>query len=312
MKPALTDPLSFVGCDVGKDEIVVFDSHSQRISQLANEEAVLASFAASLDPGVLVICEATGGYEATLLDALVRAGRSAHRADARKVKAFIRSFGTLGKSDAIDARALARYGQDRHEQLARWQPAEIDHAELSALILTRQDMVKTRTAWRNRRQAPAAVASMIDPICQILDEQIRKADAAIRDLIERCQPIARAVAALRTIKGMGLLSAASLLALMPELGSLDRKKAASLAGLAPHPNQSGSCDRYRRIRGGRPQVRRLLFMAALSAARYDPQLKAFKQRLIDNGKKPIVATTAVMRKMITIANARLRPYALTN
>ena len=106
--------------------------------------------------------------------------------------------------------------------------------------------------------------------------------------------------------GFGPVIASSLVALMPELGCLDRKQAAALAGLAPHPNQSGSRDGYRATRGGRPAVRRLLFMAALTAAKRDPKLSDFYKRLVANGKKPIVAITAVMRKIIVIANARLK------
>lgn len=306
MASITTLPSRFVGCDVGKQEIVIFDSRSRGITRLANRPAVLAAFAAGLEPDALVICEATGGYEAALLDALTAAGRATHRADARKVKAYIRSFGTLGKSDAIDARALARYGEDRHGELARWQPADKDRAKLSALVLTRHDMVTTRAAWRNRRKAPGALVSLIDPICKTLDDQVRAVETAIETLLDACQPLKRAVATLRSIKGLGPIVAPTLLALMPELGTLDRKQAAALAGLAPHPNQSGNSDGYRRVRGGRSQVRPLLFIAALTAARCDPQLKTFHQRLIANGKKPIVATTAVMRKMITIANARLR------
>lgn len=301
-----TTPSRFIGCDVGKEEIVVFDSRGQATTRIANTPDALACFAATLDPEALVICEATGGYEAALLETLVTAGRTVHRADARKVKAFIRSFGTLGKNDALDARAIARYGEERHHQLPRWQPADKDRLQLSALVLTRQDMIASRTAWRNRRKAPGALAAMIDPICQTFDEQIRAADAAIKTLLDTCQKLKRAFTTLRTIKGMAAVSAPALLALMPELGTLNGKQAAALAGLAPHPNQSGSRDGYRPIRGGRPDVRKILFMAALSAAKHDPQLKPFYQRLVANGKKRIVAITAVMRKIIIIANARLR------
>ena len=301
-----TTPSSFVGCDVGKQEIVVFDSRRQATSSIANTPEALARFAAGLDPGALVLCEATGGYEAGLLEALVAAGRAAHRADARKVKAFIRSFGTLGKNDQLDARAIARYGEERHDRLPRWQPADKDRLELSALVLVRQDMVDDRTAWSNRRKAPGALATMIDPIRKVLDEQISAVDAAIEKLLETCQPLKRDIATVRTIKGVAAVTAPGLLALMPELGTLDNKQAAALAGLAPHPNQSGSRDGYRIVRGGRPQVRRLLFMAALTAARHDPSLRIFYQRLIANGKKRIVAITAVMRKIVIIANARLR------
>lgn len=301
---------SFIGCDVGKKEIVVFDSSRQATSRLTNEPKALAAFAASLDPDVLVICEATGGYEAALLHALVSADRPVHRGDARKIKAFIRSFGTLGKTDSIDARALARYGEERHGRLALWQPADEDRVQLNRLVLTRQDMVATRTAWRNRAQAPGAATSLIDPIVKQLDNQIRAADQAIGALIDNCQPLRNAVATLRSITGIGPITAPALLGLMPELGALDRKQAAALAGLAPHPNQSGNREGYRKLRGGRPEVRRLLFMAALTAAKRDPGLNAFFQRLVDKGKKRIVALAAVMRKMIVIANARLRQVHL--
>ena len=299
-------PSRFVGCDVGKNEIVAFDSASQKAERVLNTPTALAGFAAGLEKDALVVCEATGGYEAALLEALLAAGRAAHRADARKVKAFIRSFGTLGKNDDIDARALARYGEERHLRLPRWRPADRERAELAALVLTRQELVESRTAWSNRRKAPGAIASLIEPVCKTLDAQIRAVEAAIETLLGSCAPLRQAIATVRTIKGLGTVTAPALIALMPELGTLDRKQAAALAGLAPHPNQSGARDGYRRTRGGRPEVKRLLFLPAMTAVRHDPTLSAFYQRLIDNRKKPIVALVAVMRKIIVIANARLQ------
>ncbi len=147
-------PTRFIGCDVGKAEIVIFDSRTGHTTKISNTGAALARFAASLDPDGLVICEATGGYEAALLDALVTAGRPVHRADARKVKAFIRSLGTLGKSDAIDACALARYGSERHDRLARWQPRDHQRDRLHLLVTARRELVRERVAYRNRLQAP--------------------------------------------------------------------------------------------------------------------------------------------------------------
>ena len=121
---------------------------------IANEPRALFDFAASLDPACFVVCEATGGYEGDLLAALIAAGVPAHRADARKVKAFIRSFGTLGKTDAIDARALARYGKDRHAELPLWQARDRDRLRLQALVLTRRDLVRDRLAYANRAPPP--------------------------------------------------------------------------------------------------------------------------------------------------------------
>ncbi len=121
----------------------------------------LYDFAASLDPTCFVVCEATGGYERDLLAALLADGVPAHRADARKVKAFIRSFGTLGKSDAIDASALARYGRDRYAELPLWSAREPERLRLQALVLARRDLVKDRLAYANRRAAPAAEPSTL-------------------------------------------------------------------------------------------------------------------------------------------------------
>ncbi|MCW5954063.1 MAG: transposase [Propionibacteriaceae bacterium] len=307
-------PSCFVGCDVGKYHIVVFHSLTGRTATLPNRPEDLEAFAATLAPDSLTVCEATGGYEAALLTALHAAGRPVHRADARKVKAFIRSFGTLAKTDAIDARALARYAQERHARLARWQPAEHQRDRLQALVLTRCDLVAQRLACSNRFGAPGAepVRRYLATLLACLDDQIRAIEADIQTLLRQSSQLARHTAILRGIPGIGPATAAALLALMPELGTIGRRQAAALAGLAPHPNTSGSADRYRRIRGGRPEVRRVLFMAALSACKHNPTLRDFYKRLIANGKKPLVAITALMRKLVVIANAKLRAEPLHN
>lgn len=304
-----SSPRYFIGCDVGKDHVVVFDSRTRQTSKLANSPAALAAFAATLDDDCLVVCEATGRYEAALLDALTQAGLSAHRADARKVKAFIRSYGVLGKTDAIDAEALARYGEERHALLRRWQPEAAARQQLQALVTTRDSLIAGRTAWNNRAKAPvtAAIDSFIQPVLACFEAQIAAIDAAIAALVADDTTLRHTVTTLRTVTGIGPRTAAALAALMPELGQLDRRQAAALAGLAPHPNQSGASNRYRRTRGGRPEVKHLMFMPAMAAVRHNPELRAFHHRLIAAGKKPIVALVAVMRKLIVICNARLRP-----
>lgn len=300
-------PTVFVGCDVGKHDIVVARTNGDAIETIPNQAEALRVFVRSLPPECLVICEATGGYETALLDTLVSAGHAVHRADARKVKAFIRSHGTLGKTDAIDARALARYGLERHDRLPRWCPKSEDQCRLQALVLTRRDLVASRTAWNNRRKGPGAstITDICDPIVTAFEVQISRVDQAIADLVENGQ-LAPKAKVLIAIEGIGATTAYALLALLPELGSISHKKIAALAGLAPHPKQSGQSNAYRRIHGGRPIVRQSLFMAALAATRYNPVIKNFYQRLIANGKKPLVALAAAMRKIVTIANARLR------
>ena len=307
--PDLSTLAYVVGCDVGKTTIVVCDSRGTRTQSVPNAPAALEAFAASIDPAALVVCEATGGYEAALLQALVEAGVPAHRADARKVKAFIRSFGTLGKSDAIDARALARYGCERHAQLARWRQADAHRDALQALVLARRDLVDQRVAYTNRLLAPgaAAVEPYLRRILLCLQEQIAALEADAQALLAAHSPLGERVRRLRTIKGMGFLTAIAVVALMPELGALDRRQAASLAGLAPHPQQSGAGDGYRRTRGGRPEMKKVMFLAALTAVKHDATMKAFYDSLVARGKKKLVALVAVMRKMIVVANAILRP-----
>lgn len=301
-------PSRFIGCDVGKTAIVVFDSHTGLLQAVPNRPEDLAAFAAGLEPDCLVVCEATGGYEDALLAALLVAGCPAHRADARKVKAFIRSFGTLGKSDALDARALARYGAERHAGLLRWTAPDPDRERLQTLVLTRADLVDQRTACSNRLAAPGAepVRPQLEAVRSCLAAQIKALDEAIAHILRSLKTLARSEQALRSIGGVGPVTAAALLALMPELGRIGRRQVAALAGLAPHPNQSGAADAYRRTKGGRPQVKRILFMAALAASRADPVLSQAYRKLIKAGKKPIVAITALMRRIIVIANARVR------
>lgn len=301
-------PSRILGCDVGKAEIVVFDSRDGSTRSLPNRPGEMAAFAQGLGQDCLVICEATGGYENGLLAALLAAGCPAHRADARKVKAFIRSFGTLGKSDALDAKALARYGAERQASLPRWRAPDPARARLQTLVLTRIDLIDQRVACSNRLAAPGVepVRATLQALHACLCTQIAALEAAIAETLRSLDALARTEKALRSIRGVGPTTAAALIALMPELGQIGRRQAAALAGLAPHPNQSGANDAYRRTRGGRPDIRKALFMPALTAARHDPSMKPAYASLIANGKKPIVAITAIMRRIIVTANARVR------
>lgn len=296
-----------LGCDVAKAEIVIFDTASDKTSKLANTPAALAAFAATLGQNCLVICEATGGYENALLDALLAVGIAAHRADARKVKAFIRSFGTLGKTDAIDARALARYGTERQAHLPLWVARLPARQALAALVQLRRELVGDRLACSNRCQAPGQqTRELLAPLLACLAERIAAVEEKIRALLAATPELAQDIKLLRTVPGLGDITAQALLALMPELGTLNRRQAAALAGLAPHPRQSGKTDGYRLTRGGRPQIKHALFMAGLSAARPNSPFNAHYRKLIEAGKKPIVAVIAIMRKIVTIANARLK------
>lgn len=304
----------FIGCDVGKSSLVFCEHGHTATHEVANTKADIEAFAAKLDADCLLVCEATGGHESVLLNVVTVMGLAVHRADARKVKAFIRSHGVLGKTDAIDARQLALYAKERHESLLLWHEPNKNRQKLQSLVLTRQDMVADRVAWNNRLKAPGAehAKAHMRKILTCLEARISAIEADISTLLKGTPELARNEQVLAAIPGIGPTTAATLIALMPELGTLDRRQAAALAGLAPHPRQSGANNAYRRTKGGRPLVKRAIFMAALSASRTNPQLRQTYERLIKAGKKPIVALTAIMRKLIVIANAKLRDAALVN
>jgi len=298
----------FVGLDVGKDTVVVYDSQGQCCGSFSNEKSALLKLANHFCEQTLAICEATGGYETRVLQAFITAKIAIHRADARKVKAFIRSFGTLAKTDKLDAQALADYAQERQAKLILWVPLQKQRKTLQALVLRRDELVAMRTAENNRLQAPdnQSARSSIRLLLRHLQSQVKALEAKINALIESSKTLQQSRDTMQSVPGVGAITAASLLALMPELGSINRRQIASLAGLAPHPRDSGNATGYRNVRGGRTQVKRTLFMAALSASRNHPVLKQSYNKMIEDGKKPIVAITAIMRRLIVILNAKIR------
>ena len=301
-------PDRVLGIDVGKATLTVFDSRAGTLSVIDNTAPAIKALCEDLRPGTLVVCEPTGGYEAAVLAELAAAGIACHRADTLKVKAFLRSFGTLAKTDAIDARALARYAQERWQLLALVALSQARQAELAALVARRKDLVDLKVAETNRLKAPGmkAVRASCKVVLRCLQGQIARIDAAIEALLAKSPSLARRIAVSRSLPGVGPRTAITLAAMMPELGSLTRRQAASLAGVAPHPRDSGTLKGYRRMRGGRATIRPVLFMAALAASRAKGDLRLFYQRLVQNGKKPIVAIAALMRKIVVILNARLR------
>ena len=295
----------FIGFDVSKDSITAHNSQTGITEDIGNDPASLRRYVKHLNEHCLNICEPTGGYEAALLNTLAARRVPTHRADARKVKAFIRSLGIHGKTDAIDARALAEYGRERQTRLSLW----------SAPDAMRQELIAVQTAERHRSKAPVThrkagrhVNASCQRVLKAVAKEIEKVEEAIAAIMEADERLRTMEKILQSVKGVGPAIASTLIACMPELGKLSRRQVASLAGLAPHPRQSGKMNGYRRVSGGRKEVKRALFMAALVASRHNPDMKAFYQRLLENGKKPIVALTALMRKMLTILNAKIRDY----
>ena len=306
---------TFIGIDIGKDEFCVGIYPSSQASSYRNNKQGFTEFyeayQAVLKEG-LVVLETTGGDELALIYFLQDKQCAVHRANTRKVKYFIRSHGQLGKSDAIDALGLAHYGAERHTSLVLF--TENTEKTLLKLVTRRNDLKRMITQEKNRLQAPDQqdLKKSFEAVIASLTQEVTRIDEKIKTICSENTKLTQQKEVLKTIPGIGDVIATQLLALLPELGLADRKQIASLSGLAPHPNESGKKIGYRFTRGGRSQIKPIIFMAAMTAARSHSSLGQFYQRLINAGKKKMVALTALMRKIIVIANARMKDFYTKN
>lgn len=296
-----------LGLDVAQDSVTLHDLASRQTLTVANTDAALTAALLPFRDRQLAVCEATGGHEAVLLAVLLELGIPAHRADGGKINAFARSL-HLAKTDRLDARTLALYGRERGATLPLWTPPAAHQLELTALVRRRADLVATRKAERTRAKAPgaAAVAGSLARSLAFLDSEIKDLETALANLIAATPELTQRKTTLISIPGVGGIVATSMLALMPELGQISRRQAASLAGVAPHPDQTGTTRNRGRTKGGRRVLRPVLFIAALTAVRGDNQLSQFYKCLLAAGKSKRLALVAVMRKIVVIANARLK------
>ena len=304
-----TEIQSVLGLDVSCNTVTLFDSGTGRCLTIANDaEALRAALQPYQGTATLAVCEATGGHEDTLLGVLLELAIAAHRADPAKVNAYIKSFGKRAKNDPIDARWLSRYGRDRAAVLPQWQPAAPAQQKLELLVARRLDLVAMRVQEQNRLKAPRsrAIADNIQAHLAELERHIAALNAEIDTLIGESRDLALRARSLRSVPGIGPVLVPLLLAVMPELGSLNRRQVASLAGVAPHPKDSGKASWHRSTTGGRRQIRPALFIAALAACRGNNPLAVTYKALLKAAKPKRVALTAIMRKIITIANARVR------
>lgn len=307
---------SYIGIDIGKFNFVVSVHSLKKTQEYTNDASGIKTFIkeqkSALKDG-LCILETTGGHEMRLLLTLCEQNFKVHRADTRKIKNFIRSFGNDSKTDRLDAKALALYGYERSDRLDLFTPQSKQSLMLYELVQRRKDLKKMLVAEKNRFQAPRA--DVIKESCRVMIESITGQIAAITNeinlLIEQDLTLKPKKAILKTVPGIGDVTANELLVLLPELGTLSRREIASLAGLAPKANDSGQFNGHRSIRYGREGIKPILFMAAMAARNSNSSLKAFYEHLILYGKKKMVALTALMRKIIVIANARLRNASLT-
>jgi len=301
-----------VGIDISKGHVdVAVTGASFKGQRFDNDEEGHSALIAALQPlGVmLVVMEATGGYEAVLACALQAAGLPVAVVNPRQARDFAKSMGMLAKTDRIDARALAEYAQvlGKRTDLQRFLlPLSSQEQQLLAAMVTRRrQLLAMRTSERQRLGfAMPAIRPSLEAMILAIQAQLDDVETQMTGHVR--QHFGPLDALLRSAGGIGPVASATLIADLPELGRLNRRQISALVGVAPMAQDSGKSRGRRRIQGGRFEVRRVLYMAALVASRYNPMIKSFYERLVAAGKLPKVALVACMRKLLTSLNAMVR------
>jgi transposase len=299
---------AFAGIDVAKARLDVFvDSGGLRRSfdNTADGIQQLARFLRPLAPA-LVVMEATGRYERAAAIGLMDAGLEVAVVNPRQARDFARSSGRLAKTDAVDAQVLASFGRLLGPRPTP-RPSD-EQLRLEALVARRRQVVQMRTMEINRdkQTTDTFAARLLKQHLDQLEKQIDRLDREVARLIERHDDWRGKSQLLRSVPGIGVGTANALLAELPEIGSLGHKQVAALAGLAPYADDSGTLRGVRRIGGGRASVRTALYMAAVTAVRRNPVIKAFAERLEGLGKPYKVRITACMRKLLVTLNAIIK------
>ena len=297
-----------VGIDVSKDRLDVAVRPIGEVFALARDAEGLDSLIARLKPlaPAAIAVEATGGYETVVAASLGAAGLPVVVVNPAQVRAFAQALGKRAKTDPIDAAVLAHFVAATQPQI-RPLPDEATRL-LSDLVARRRQIIAMIVAERQRQKrfANQRLQKSIARLLAALQKELSALETEIDQAVRGSPAWREKEDLLASVPGIGPIIARTLIAELPELGTLDRRQIAALAGLAPWTRQSGKHKAKSLIGGGRASVRSALFMGALTAARWNPALKAFHQRLLAQGKRKVVATVAVARKLLTILNAILR------
>jgi transposase len=298
-------PILYVGLDVAKSSLQLdLANQPHRLTNDTKGHAQLLKLLRA-HPGAHLVCEATGGYEQSVVHVLHVAQIPVSIIEAGRIRHFARAKGLRAKTDPIDATVLSQYGRT-FQPAATLAPTAVQ-VRLRQLSTRRLQLLSTLTAETNRS------VHYTDKLClrqsrqlqRVLEKQIAQCDTEIAKLIAEDETLKTQAARLDAIPGVGVVTAATVLAELPELGKISHQAAAALVGVAPYNRDSGEQSGSRHIAGGRKEVRCALYMAALSAVRYDAILKAFYTRLRTAGKKPKVALVACMRKLVVLMNRLL-------
>lgn len=294
-----------IGCDISKAWLDVFDASTNKATRVANRVADITLYLATLPSTAVVVFEATAPYDEKLRRALGAAGLTAIRANPSRARDYARAAGFLAKTDAVDARMLATLPDKIGGEPA---PAfDADREALIAVHRRRDQLVETRATERGRAadEPDARARKSLARHIAWLDREIAALDGEIKAALAK-PAFAPVVSIVRSIKGVGEVTTATLVALLPELGTLSAKAIAALAGLAPINRDSGTMRGQRHIAGGRRRVRQALYMAALAAIRSVPRFKAFYLALKARCKHAKIAIVAVARKLLVTLNAMVR------
>lgn len=298
----------FVGIDVSQAQLDVHRLPDQQASRFDYDAAGIARLITWLteQPPALIVLEATGGLETTVVAELALAGLPVVVVNARQVRDFARALGRLAKTDAIDASVLARFAQDVRPPV-RPLPSD-DERELAELVSRRRQLVDLRTAESNRlKQARAkSVWKNIKNMLQLLDKRIAALERELEEHLHKSPIWREKDQLLRSVPGIGEVTSRTLLAELPELGRLNRRQIASLVGVAPINRDSGKWRGRRTVWGGRASVRSALYMASLTAIRCYAPIQTMFGQLVHRGKPKKLALVACMRKLLTILNAIVR------
>lgn len=300
-----------VGIDVSKAWLDVYWGSDESLTRVANEEKAIDALVKALKeraPASIVL-EATGGLQRLLVAGLVAAGLPVAVVNPRQVRDFAKATGRLAKTDQIDAKVLALFATAIRPAV-RALPDE-QTLEFADLLSRRRQLVEMLTMEKQRlKQAPGReVRKDLKKHIEWLENRLRASDDGLRQTLEQ-SPVWQAKRDLLSeVKGLGKVTVFTLLACLPELGTLDRKAIAALVGVAPLNRDSGTLRGKRRVWGGRAYVRAILYMATLTAIRSNPRIRAFNQQLRERGKVAKVAIVACMRKLLTILNAMIRDNA---
>lgn len=298
---------NYVGVDVSKSQLDVAVGQTGLDWQAGNDAVGIGKTVERLQAlqPTLIVIESTGGLEQPLMAELCAAGLPFALVHPARVRDFARSLGQLAKTDKLDARLLARFGEA--VQPAPTQLPSQDVQTLNALMLRRRQLLDVVVMEKNHLGSTRlALRSRVEKHLEWLEQELLEVEGLIEALLTQIPEFREKEALLRSAKGVGPVTAAKLLSALPELGTIDRKKIAALVRVAPYNDDSGHHRGKRHIKGGRVDVRNVLYMATISAIRSSPTIQPFYQNLLKQGKLKKVAIVACMRKFLTILNAMMR------